>query len=148
MKVVLDVNVLVSGFPANRGVPASILLAWSDGRFDLVTSEHVLAGAMRVWSKPYYRNRYRQREAEETVAILRAQASVVEPGADVHDVAPDEEDDLVLATAIAGRAEFLVTGDVAFRGLETYHGVTILTPREFLELIDGRTGGEMGNCKD
>ncbi len=52
------------------------------------------------------------------------------------------EDDLVLATAISGNAEFLVTGDMALRAVETYRGVTILTPREFLDMLDRRGGRE------
>ena len=46
------------------------------------------------------------------------------------------EDDLVLATAISGRATYLVTGDRVFRQVDEYRGVSFLTPREFLSIIE------------
>ncbi len=51
-------------------------------------------------------------------------------------VAEDLEDDLVLATIVAGRADFLVTGDRLLREIGEYGGVRIVTPREFLDLLD------------
>lgn len=136
MRVVLDVNVLVSGFPASRGVPSRILDAWADGVFELVVSEHTLDGAKRAWSNVYYRNRYGQGEVELALGVLRAQGILVEPVANVHGVARDMEDDLVLATAISGRATYLVTGDRVFRQVDEYRGVSFLTPREFLSIIE------------
>lgn len=48
----------------------------------------------------------------------------------------DPEDNKFLECAVAGRAEYLVTGDQILRELGSYRGVTILTVGEFLE----RTG--------
>lgn len=48
----------------------------------------------------------------------------------------DPEDNKFLECAVAGRAEYLVTGDQDLRELGSYRGVTILTLGEFLE----RTG--------
>ena len=48
----------------------------------------------------------------------------------------DPEDNKFLECAVAGRAEYLVTGDQDLRELGSYRGVTILTVGEFLE----RTG--------
>lgn len=59
----------------------------------------------------------------------------------VEGVAKHVEDDLVIATALSGRAAFLVTSDIPFRGVGEYQGVTILTPREFLDLLE-RPGEE------
>jgi predicted nucleic acid-binding protein len=41
----------------------------------------------------------------------------------------------VLATAVAGDVDYLVTGDIPFRSLTAYRGVVLLMPREFLELL-------------
>jgi predicted nucleic acid-binding protein len=55
-------------------------------------------------------------------------------------VAEDEEDDLVLATAVAGDAAYLVTGDRMLRSLGRYRNVTILSPREFLTVLQESAG--------
>ena len=135
IKAVLDVNVLVSGFVAPHGTLTEILGAWSNGQFELVSSEHVLRGCGRAWRKPYFRSRYTEGEIEATLAILRSDAVIVIPVSTVHGVADDLEDDLVLATAVAGRADALVTGDKALLGLGSFQGCTIVSPRAFLLLL-------------
>jgi putative PIN family toxin of toxin-antitoxin system len=47
----------------------------------------------------------------------------------------DPDDDWILATAIAGRAEVIVTGDGDLLDLGAFEGVAILTPRKLLERI-------------
>lgn len=66
---------------------------------------------------------------------LRTYGMVVKPAMDVRGVADDEDDDLVLATAVAGRADYLVTGDKGLLALRKFRGVAIITPRTFLDLL-------------
>ena len=40
IRVVLDVNVLVSGVPQALGVPAELIERWIRREYELVTSEH------------------------------------------------------------------------------------------------------------
>jgi len=136
IQAVLDVNVLVSGFPAERGVPAELIDRWLDREFGLVLSEHILDGVARAWKNAYYRTRYQGDEPRQALALLRARATMVIPVSTVRGVAEDDEDDLVLATAVAGTASHLVTGDRHLRKVEQYQGVSILTPREFIALLD------------
>jgi predicted nucleic acid-binding protein len=80
---------------------------------------------------------------QRTIAVLRAEATLVVPAATVRGVAEDEEDDLVLATAVAGGADFLGTGDRYLQALEQYQNVVILSPRQFLKvMVDEADGGE------
>jgi len=47
----------------------------------------------------------------------------------------DPDDDWVLATAVAGEAEVIVTGDGDLLDLRSYRGIAILSPRAFLERL-------------
>lgn len=67
--------------------------------------------------------------------LYRRHAVWVEPGALDKAVCRDLDDDWVLATAIAGEAEAIVTGDDDLRSLRTFRGVAILTPREFIARV-------------
>lgn len=136
ISAVLDVNVLVSGFPEDGGIPRELLLLWLDDDFELIVSEHILGGVTRAWNKDYYRFRYRSEQAVKAIDLLRLRATVVTPAPTVRDVADDEEDDLVLATAVAGRASHLVTGDNGLLRLAEYDRIAIVTPRDFLALFD------------
>lgn len=51
-------------------------------------------------------------------------------------VCRDPSDDAVLATAVAGKADMIVTGDQDMLILKQYGGVSILAPRQFLEILD------------
>lgn len=77
---------------------------------------------------------------QQTLALLRAEASIVVPDATVRGVADDEEDDLVLATAVAGQVPHLVTGDRGLLNLGSYQSITIHSPRAFLELLFRKDG--------
>ena len=133
---VLDANVIVSGFPSRSGAPAELIARWLGREFRVVVSEHIISGIVRAWSRPWFRERFSQREIDRALLLLRTLATVVNPASGIHGVAPNEEDDLVLATAIAGNADFLVTGDRRLREIDQYRTITIKTPREFVAFLD------------
>ncbi|MDE2766696.1 MAG: hypothetical protein OXO54_05830 [Chloroflexota bacterium] len=64
--------------------------------------------------------------------------------ADVRGVATTPADDLIVATAIAGEASYLVTGDRQLRNLGEYQGVRILGPRAFVDWLDAAVAGDAG----
>jgi putative PIN family toxin of toxin-antitoxin system len=136
IRAVLDANVIVSGFAANSGTPAALIERWVIGEFVLVLSEHILDGAARAWGNPYYATRYTAGQAQETLSLLRRSAQLVIPEPSVHGVADDTEDDLVLGTAVAAEADYLVTGDKGLQRIGTYRGIPILSPRDFLSLLE------------
>ncbi len=51
-------------------------------------------------------------------------------------LAPDKDDDMVLATAFAAKADFIVTGDQAFLALNTCQKVRLCSVREALAYLD------------
>jgi predicted nucleic acid-binding protein len=53
----------------------------------------------------------------------------------VQGVATHPEDDVMLATAISGGVDNLVTGDRRLREVGSIEGIAILSPREFLDLL-------------
>lgn len=143
IRVVLDVNVLVSGFPSPGGAPGLLIERWLRREFALVLSEQMLASVARAWRWPYFQARYQGGEPAQALALLRARGIVVTPATEVHGVADDEEDDLVTATAIAGQASYLVTGDRGLLRIEAHRGVKLITLRDFLTLLVHR--GQSGS---
>lgn len=134
--VVLDTNVIVSGFLGHQGAPAMVIERWLAGEFRVVVSEHILGGAVQAWNKPWFRPRFPRTEMERALFLLRSETLVVTPAPGLHGVAPDDEDDLVLATAVAGNVDYLVTGDRRFRAIERYEAIAIRSPREFVAILD------------
>ncbi len=59
-------------------------------------------------------------------------------------MATHPEDDLVLATAVSAAADYLVTGDKQLQRLGGYHGVAIVSPRDFLALLQQQDESAQG----
>jgi len=69
--------------------------------------------------------------------LYRRHATSVEPQPLANPACRDPDDDWVLATALAGQAEAIVTGDSDVLALGVDQGVAILSPRQFLEVSHG-----------
>jgi uncharacterized protein len=70
-------------------------------------------------------------------AVLLAQGEQVEPERIVN-VCRDADDNHVIEAALAGNAEFVVTGDEDLLVLKQFETVRFITPREFLAILDER----------
>jgi len=110
----MDVNVTVPGFATTLGTSAVLIQRWLSGDFEVALSEVILAKTAVVWGRPYWTARYAPGQVRTALDLLRQLANIVVPDPDVRGVAEDEEDDLVLASAVAGNVDFLVTGDHRF----------------------------------
>jgi putative PIN family toxin of toxin-antitoxin system len=72
------------------------------------------------------------------LSALGEQAEIVAPASLGERVCRDRDDDVVLATAVAGKADIIVTGDDDLLALKKFRGIRILSPRKFLEFLDRR----------
>ncbi|MGH2559169.1 MAG: putative toxin-antitoxin system toxin component, PIN family [Thermomicrobiales bacterium] len=131
----MDANVLASAFPAPGSIPAQLIERWIAREFQLFLSEHILDGMVRAWHQPYFRARYMHVQGQRALRLLRDRAQIVTPVDTVHGVADDDEDDLVLATAVAAQVPYLVSGDKGLQRLGHVQTIRILSPREFLDLL-------------
>ena len=127
MRIVFDTNAIVAGVVA-------------DGLCREVVETHLPAHTPVVsrllWDELVEKLRSKfDLEAEELplLALYRRHAAWVEAPALPRAVCRDPDDDWVLATAVAGQADLIVTGDPDLLVLGTHEGVVILTPRQFLE---------------
>jgi uncharacterized protein len=135
-RAVLDTNVFVSGLINPKGAPAAILRALRSKRFILVSSPPINEEIIEVLNRPYLRDRYGLGDRIFDVSfILWEVAELVIDLPDVK-VCSDPDDDKFLATADAGRADYLVTGDVGdLLRLHKYRDVGIISPREFVSVL-------------
>ena len=134
MRLVVDTNVLVSALLSGTSLPARLITLWREDGFDLLTSAEQLDELMRVTRYPKIRTRLAPALAGRLVNDLRAVALLVTNLPAVA-VCPDPHDDYLLATAQAGSADYLVTGDKRdLLALGLHEGTRIVTVRDFLAL--------------
>ncbi len=135
MRVVLDTGVLIAALISSDTPPDLVYQAWRKKRFELVTSEWQLAEFRRVSRHPKLRRFLRPSEAGNLVNGLRQRALVIKRLPEV-ELSPDPNDNPLLATALAGKADFLVTGDKrGLLALKKVERTRILTARQFLKTL-------------
>lgn len=136
--VVVDTNTLASGLV--RRNPASPVVAVVDGwrarRFRLAISEHILAELTRALADPYFQRHLTPQQTQRFLALLRRRATLVPITVEVKGVATHPEDDLVLATAVSAKADYLVSGDRQLQARASYQDVTIVSARGFVPILD------------
>jgi len=125
VRIVLDTNVLVAAF-GTRGLCEALVAACLESH-DLVTSDHILAELRKHLVKAF---RLTGQRADEIAALVREHAEVVSPTSVPRAACRDRSDLPVLGTAVAGKADLLVTGDKDLLELKRFEGVPIVTPRE------------------
>lgn len=135
-RVVFDVNVLVSAALAPGGTPARAIAAAVERRWTIVGSLHITSKLVEVLDRPRFDGRLTNRELSTFLTGYRQVSTDYDPDLSVKGVADDEEDDRVLGTAVAGRADLIVTGDKGMLALGSFVGIPIVTARTFLDLID------------
>lgn len=117
MRVVLDVNVLISALLSPTGAPARVLVAWTAGQFELIVSPLLLGELQRALAYPKLRRLIDAADADAFVAWLTRSATVApDPGGVPPIRALDPGDDYLLALAAAENA-LLVTGDAQLLAL-------------------------------
>ena len=126
MKVVLDTNVLLAAF-ATRGLCEAVFEVCMASHA-IILSEHILTELRR-----HLTSKFKQpaAQADRIIAFLRQHATLVHPAKVAQNVCRDRSDLPVLGTALAARADCLITGDNDLLVLKTFENISILSPRAF-----------------
>ena len=130
MKVFLDTNVLVSAFTA-RGL-CTDLLRFLLAEHDVMTGEVNLVELRRVLAEHFHAS---DRQLAFVERQLRDQMVVPRPAVPSPLPLRDPDDAWVLASAIAGAADLLVTGDKDLLTVAAHSALPILSPREAWEWL-------------
>ena len=130
MRVCLDTNVLVAAF-ATRGLCADVLR--------VVLEDHTLVIGEVLFEELEHVLRAKPQVPEERIAVVRVALVTPDPvprPPEPHPLAVDDSDDAwVVATAVRGGADVLVTGDAALLAAAPVAPLPIVSPRGFWESL-------------
>ena len=130
-KVVLDTNVIISGLNF-RGNPREILDLIREEQIELYLSPFILEEVRGV-----LKEKFSWDEERIQTAIEKLKAALVEPEENISAIKKDEDDNRILECGVEGKAQYIVSGDKRhLLPLGEYQGIKILSPAEFLKLIE------------
>lgn len=133
MRLFLDTNVLASA-AGTRGLCLDVLLEVFASH-ELVLSEYILEELQRALTGKFG---VPLETAADFLRLLRQEGDIVKEGEAPSVELTDKTDVPVLAAAINGKADVLVTGDGELQDLGQVGGVQILSPRAFWERLRTR----------
>jgi len=132
MRVVLDTNIFISGIFWS-GDSERILFYWADGKFELISSTEIIEEIIKTLMN--FRVPLPPRGILLWLNILLWGARVIEPNERVNIVRDDPDDNKFIESAVAGKADFIVSQDKHLLRIGEFRGIKVLEPRDFLELL-------------
>ncbi|MEW6415172.1 MAG: putative toxin-antitoxin system toxin component, PIN family [Pseudomonadota bacterium] len=138
MRLVLDTNVVASAMLWG-GNPKQLLQARREKRIELFTSVAMLAELTDILARPKFVKKIAASmlTVDQLVDGYAALTQVVRPTPTPRIVA-DPDDDVVIGTALAAKADLLVTGDRGLLDVGAYQGVRIVGVAEALGIVATR----------
>jgi len=111
----------------------TIIVAWTAGKFTLIVSNQVVSEYLEVLSRPRFKIAHD--ELNDFAALILSKAEFVLPEESIHVVEADPSDNKFIEAAVAGQADYIVSGDRHLLDLKEFQGVAIITPRMFLDQL-------------
>ena len=130
IKVVVDTNVFVSSFFG--GNPRKIVDLWKSGQLTLCLSRPIINEYIEVLQRFGLKN---ERELSELLSLFAHGFHVLFSAKtpELHLVEEDPDDDKFIECAVALKADFIISGDKALIAIQDYMGISIVSPKAFLD---------------
>lgn len=132
LRVTLDTNVYLSAFLFQDGTMADLWRFAEADRYTVILSPFIVREFMEK-----LRDKFKVSEAErERIkrTVVRV-AEIVQPKTVPVVIADDPDDDHILACAVEGKADILVSGNKHLLRLKEYNDIPIVRPMDFLRAL-------------
>ena len=125
MRILLDTNVLIARGTCHELLELIVI------NHDVITSEFILT---ELSDNLITKFKFSSETAERAITLLRSQLQIASAADLPLPVSRDPDDDNVLAAALSGRCECIITGDKDLLVLDPFNNIRIVTPRMFLDM--------------
>ncbi|MBW4607717.1 MAG: putative toxin-antitoxin system toxin component, PIN family [Hassallia sp. WJT32-NPBG1] len=132
MKVIIDTNVLVSAVLRGREPRAVIQFIIDNSEFEWIVSTEILAEYKEVLNRKKFK--FIDEVKAEWFEIIDTFPTIINVNVEI-DFPRDRKDAKFLTCAMAGDADFLITGDFDFTEAQTLVKTTIISVSLFQRLV-------------
>jgi putative PIN family toxin of toxin-antitoxin system len=136
LRIVLDTNIIVSAI-IFKGKPRDIYDFALNEKYTTITSSTLISELTGILIKRFSLSLAEINLIEHQIREI---FEVVHPKESINKVR-DVDDNRVLEAAVEGKCHYIITGDKDLLDLKSYNQITILTPREFLEILGTKENG-------
>ena len=130
-RVVVDTNVLVSAL-INNGKSRKLILKLLE-EHTVILSRQMLAELADVISRDKFC--VKSSQVDKFISILVRNANLVSVNSISKVILEDPDDDMVLTTALCGKADYIVSGDEHLLKIACYNKTHIVSVNEFIQVI-------------
>ena len=132
MRIVLDTNVFISGIFWEGNFCSKIIDKWKNEEFELVSSIEIIEELLNTLK--HFKIQLDEETIESWRNIIIERAVIAESSERLYIIKEDPNDNKFLETAIAGKADFIITQDNHLLKVKKLNSIIILNPEEFLKL--------------
>ncbi len=134
---VVDTNIFIRALIKPQGSVGPVLTRLRDGDYILLYAELLLDELLAKFALPRIRAKYHlsDEDVETVLALILLRGEPITPNRRIT-ACRDPKDNIVLEVAVAGQADFIVTGDNDLLVLHPFEGIPIVGPSEFLEALE------------
>jgi hypothetical protein len=122
MKVVIDTNVIISSYMSKNSPPAQIFGKWENSELELLCSEAILEEYQSTFRYERLRQYHKlsDERIEAEIQKIRQFSRLIDVTEEAQVIRADPSDDKFLACAVAGNADYIVSGDKHLLNLGSY----------------------------
>lgn len=146
LRVLIDTNIFISYLLKSdeETTITRIIEAAFENKYTLLLPHEVIAELDRKLSeKKYLASRITKEEAQEFTELLTMIAEEIPAiTEEIPRVSSDKKDDYLLAYALVGKADYLVSGDEILQKINEVENITIVSPAEFLIILNKKDKSE------
>jgi putative PIN family toxin of toxin-antitoxin system len=131
--LVLDTNIYLSAILFG-GKPEQIIELARQNQVRIFISEPILAEIKKVLAQKFH---WGKTKISTATAEIKSLTCKIDHLPDINIISSDPPDNIILATATASQADFIISGDHHLLDLKHFRNIPILTPSQFFEMFFG-----------
>ena len=136
-RAVVDTDILIRALIKPQGTVGPVLTRLRNGDYTLLYAELLLDELVAKLALPRIRDKYHltDDDVETVLALILLRGESVVPQRRIT-ACRDPKDNIVLEVAVAGEADYIVTGDNDLLVLHPFEGIPIVGPAKFLKALE------------
>lgn len=125
---------------AKEGLAKKLRDLIADEAFTLVTSKEILKELYRVLHYPHIVKRFKPSKSDinEFIGMILDKGVITRGLYEVKKIKDDPTDNMFLACALEGKADYIVSRDPHLRDLKHFQGIQIIDAKSFIEKVKGQ----------